>query len=80
VWRIRGEHWLIPIAGVFLATLLYESILALMYTWQVAPLSWPSYASVALLPSALLAMIAALPIYMLLRQIARWRQEGALEL
>lgn len=79
VRRIRGEHWLLPIVGVFLGTLVYEAVLAWIYS-QGLPLEWSAYASVALLPSALLAMIPALPIYMLLRQVARWSEEGALHL
>lgn len=80
LWPIRGEHWLIPIISVFVGTLVYEGLLAWMYTASVAPLNWSAYAVVALLPSALLAVIPALPVYMVLRQVARWMEEDTLTL
>jgi rod shape-determining protein MreD len=78
--RLRGEHWLIPIVATFVGALTYEALLALIFTLRVAPLDWRVYAVVALLPAALLAMVPALPIYMLLRQIERRRRDAALEL
>jgi rod shape-determining protein MreD len=79
VRRIRGEHWLIPIAGTFLGTLVYESVLAAIYTWHGPALEWRTYAVIVLLPSALLATVPALPIYMLMRQIVRQIQDGSPE-
>jgi rod shape-determining protein MreD len=79
VRRIRGEHWLIPITGAFLGTLVYEAVLAAIYTWHGPALEWRTYAMIVLLPSALLATVPALPIYMLLRQIVRRIQDGAPE-
>lgn len=70
--RIRIEHWLMPIAAAFIGALIYESLLALIYTHAVAPLTWTVYASVVLIPSALLAMLPALPLYMVLHRIALW--------
>lgn len=76
--RLGGEHWLLPILATFGAALLYETILALIYTLPVAPLDWSRYAVVALLPSALLAMVPALPIYAVLRQLERRRRDAAM--
>jgi rod shape-determining protein MreD len=78
--RLGGEHWLLPILASFGAALLYEAVLALLYTLPIAPLDWGNYAVVALLPSALLAMVPALPVYALLRQLDRWRREAAFDL
>ncbi|MBC8076770.1 MAG: rod shape-determining protein MreD [Chloroflexales bacterium] len=78
--RLGGEHWLLPVVATFGAALLYETVLALIYTLPVAPLDWRNYAVVALLPSALMAMVPALPVYALLRQFERWRREAALEM
>lgn len=76
---IRVEHWLFPIAAVFVGTIIYEGILAFMYAWFTTPIEWQSYAIVVIIPSAVLAVIPALPIYMIIRQISRWRQEYILE-
>ena len=78
--RLRGEHWLIPIVACFIGAFVYEVLLALIYTVRVAPLDWRIYLVVALLPAALLAMVPALPVYMVLRQFERRRRDAALEL
>lgn len=76
---IRVEHWLFPIASVFVATMIYEGILGFLYAWFTTPIEWQSYAIVVIIPSAVLAIIPALPIYMVIRQLSRWRQEYILE-
>jgi hypothetical protein len=64
---------------VFVATMIYEGILGFLYAWFTTPIEWQSYAIVVIIPSAVLAIIPALPIYMVIRQLSRWRQEYILE-
>lgn len=76
--RIGSDHWLVPVVGVFVGALVYEGCLAGIYAWLGVQVEWPGYAQVVLLPSALIAMVPALPIYMILRQLARWQSDGLL--
>ena len=83
MWRCGG--WAASIGccrswGAFGAALLYEAILALIYTLPNTSLDWGRYVVVALLPSALLAMVPALPVYALLRRLERWRREAAFDI
>jgi len=67
--RLRVERPLIPLLAVLAGALIAETTLALLT--QPAPLDWPIYARVVLLPAVLAALIPALPIFFGLRWVLR---------
>ncbi len=66
-WRLQMGGALLPLLAVLLGTLVYELVLALINHYTVASVDWGSYALVVLVPSALLTLIPALPIFHLFR-------------
>lgn len=71
--RLRLEGPLIPLLAVLLATLIYETSLALLT--QPAPLEWASYSRFVILPTLLLALILTLPIYVTMRWMLGMRMD-----
>jgi rod shape-determining protein MreD len=65
--RLRVGGALLPLLAVLLASLVYESVLALVHQQAVASIEWQQYALVIILPSVLLTLIPTLPIFHLLR-------------
>jgi rod shape-determining protein MreD len=71
VSRLSRENWLVPILGVAIGAFLYHAVYALLLTLLVAPVDFEGYALAALLPDALIAMIPALPLYL----VFRWNED-----
>lgn len=67
--RLRVDRPLVPLLAILVAMPIYEVILALLT--QSAPVTWPTYARVVLLPSLLVALIPTLPIFFGLRWLLR---------
>lgn len=72
-WLSRG-NWLLPLLGALLGAPAYHAVLALVAALLVAPVDPRAYALVALLPDALVTLVAALPTYMVMRAVAGWRR------
>ncbi|MEN9937298.1 MAG: hypothetical protein RLZZ387_3877 [Chloroflexota bacterium] len=72
-WLSRG-NWLLPLLGAVLGTMAYHASLALITTVLVAPVDLRAYVLVAVVPDALILLVAALPTYMLMRWVAGWRR------
>jgi len=71
VSRLSRENWLVPILGVAIGAFLYHAVYALLLTLLVAPVDFEGYALAALLPDALIALIPALPLYL----VFRWNED-----
>ena len=67
--RLRVERLLIPLAAISLAAPLYEAVLALLT--QPAPVEWPVYSQVVILPATLAALVLMLPTFFVLRWMLR---------
>ncbi|NTW98119.1 MAG: rod shape-determining protein MreD [Oscillochloris sp.] len=63
--RLRMEGPLLPLLAMIAASLIYESVLALLL--QPGPINWFSTAQVALIPGMLVALIMTLPAFFVLR-------------
>lgn len=78
-WIGRG-NWLLPLAGAFLGAIAYNSVLALLWLLLVAPIDLRAYAVVVVLPSTLVTLIPALPVFLIMRWwLRRRRGEVALD-
>jgi rod shape-determining protein MreD len=71
VSRLSRENWLVPILGVAIGAFLYHAVYALLLTLLVAPVDFEGYALAALVPDALIALIPALPLYL----VFRWNED-----
>ncbi|WP_448543187.1 hypothetical protein [Roseiflexus sp.] len=71
VSRLSRENWLVPILGVAIGAFLYHAVYALLLTLLVAPVDFEGYALAALLPDTLIALIPALPLYL----VFRWNED-----
>jgi cell shape-determining protein MreD len=71
VSRLSRENWLVPMLGVAIGTILYHVVYALFLTLIVAPVDLQGYALAALMPDTLIAMIPALPLYL----VFRWNED-----
>ncbi|WP_129628936.1 rod shape-determining protein MreD [Candidatus Oscillochloris fontis] len=67
--RLRIEGPLLPLLAMLVASLIYESVMALLI--QPGPVMWGDTLRVALIPGTLLALIMTLPIFFLLRWMLR---------
>ncbi|MEI8167740.1 MAG: rod shape-determining protein MreD [Chloroflexales bacterium] len=67
--RLRIERPIIPLLALLVASLIYETTLALLT--QPNPIEWRSYALVVILPALFAALIPALPVFFLLRWLLR---------
>jgi rod shape-determining protein MreD len=67
--RLRIEGPLLPLLAVLVSSLIYEVGLTLLL--QPSPIDWASTARVALVPSLLVALILALPLFFVLRWVLR---------
>lgn len=67
--RLRVDRPVVPLLATLVAALVYEATLALLT--QPGPVEWPSYAQVVILPSVLVALIPALPLFFALRWVLR---------
>lgn len=65
--QFRGGRALLPLVAVFIALLVYETVLAIFYHTMVAVVDWRSQGLYIVLPSLLLALIITLPLFHLLR-------------
>jgi rod shape-determining protein MreD len=65
--QLRVEGPLLPLLAMFVAALIYEATLGLIYQLTVAPLDWQSYLRVVMLPSLLTVLIPTLPIFFAMR-------------
>lgn len=66
---LSRRNWLLPILGVGVGALVYYSAMGLLTALLVAWVDPHTYATVVMLPSTLLALIPALPLFLLMR----WR-------
>jgi rod shape-determining protein MreD len=73
--RFSRRNWLLPLLGVGLGALVYYVVLGLLMTTLVAPIEPQVYALVVVLPQLLLALVPALPIFLLMRSL-RMRSRG----
>lgn len=64
---LQVEGPLLPLLAVLLGGTVYEFVLAVVYHYTVVPLHWPTYAMIIVVPSVLLALILALPVFFFLR-------------
>jgi len=75
--------WQIPVltmfAVVFLATLFQHALTILVLQLQGSPIVWAESFSIVTLPSALLNLLLALPVYALLNDLANWVHPVELE-
>jgi rod shape-determining protein MreD len=69
VSNLRKGGMLLPLFAVFLGSLIYQIVLALIYHYTVAALDWRSYTLVIIVPSLLLTLIPTLPVF----YVMRWR-------
>lgn len=67
--RLSAERVFLPILATLCGTLIYETVLALLTVPQ--PIDWAAYTQVVLLPTALIALIPALPVFFFLRWALR---------
>lgn len=67
--RLQVDRLVVPLVAILVAAPLYEATLALLT--QPAPVDWPSYAAVVMLPVTLVALILMLPTFFLLRWALR---------
>jgi rod shape-determining protein MreD len=67
--RLSAERIFIPLLATLCGALIYEAILALLILPQ--PIDWSAYARVVLLPTMLIAIIPALPIFFMMRWALR---------
>lgn len=65
-WLSRN-NWLLPLLGVALGSLAYHATLVLLTWLLVAPISLRAYLPVVLLPTTLLMLIPALPLFLAMR-------------
>jgi rod shape-determining protein MreD len=72
--RIGRGNWLLPLAGTFLGAIAYNLVLALIWLLLVAPIDPLAYIIVVVLPSTLVALIPALPVFLVMRWWARRRR------
>jgi cell shape-determining protein MreD len=71
VSRLSRENWLVPILGVAIGAFLYHAVYALLLTLLVASVDFEGYALAALVPDTLIALIPALPLYL----VFRWNED-----
>ncbi len=71
VSRLSRENWLVPILGVAIGASMYHAVYVLLLTLLVAPVDFEGYALAALLPDTLIALIPALPLYL----VFRWNED-----
>ena len=67
--RLSRRNWLLPLIGVELGALAYYTVLGLLTALLVAPFDPRSYVLVAVLPSLLLALAPALPLFLMMRAL-----------
>ncbi len=65
--RLSRENWLVPVAGVALASAAYHGVYAFLSTLLAAPVDPQAYALYVLLPDTLIVTIPALPAYLVFR-------------
>jgi hypothetical protein len=73
--RFSRGNWLLPLAGVALGAMAYYLVLALIWALLVAPIDPRAYVRFVVLPSVLMAMIPALPVFLIMRWLER-RKRG----
>ena len=71
--RIGRGNWLLPLAGAFLGAIAYNLVLALLWL-LVAPIDPRAYLTVVVLPSTLVTLIPALPVFLIMRWWRRRRR------
>lgn len=74
VRKLHFESPFLSLAAVFLSGVVYEIILALVYTSTFAMFSWTVYLIAILLPSVLLTLVPTLPVFFLLRWLADFKR------
>lgn len=67
--RIHVDGFILPLLAVALSLLLYEVVLALIYTLTVASIDWLIYMQVIVLPSILITLIPTLPLFLSMRWV-----------
>ncbi len=72
-WQVEGP--LLPLISVLLGGTIYEFVLAIVYHYTVVPLHWPTYVIIIVVPSVLLALILALPVFFFLRWMLWQRRQ-----
>lgn len=65
--KVHLEGFLLIVLSVVVGGIVYEFLLALVYTATVAPLVWDDYLVVIMLPSMLSLLVLALPVCYLVR-------------
>ena len=65
-WLSRG-NWLLPLVGVALGSLGYHAVLVLLTSLLTAPVSMRAYLPVVGLPTTMLLLIPALPLFLGMR-------------
>lgn len=67
--RFGRGNWLLPIAGTLLGALAYHATLGLLWELLAAPLDLRAYALIVVIPSTLMTVIPALPVFLVMRWI-----------
>jgi rod shape-determining protein MreD len=73
--RLSRDNWLLPIIGVLLGAIAYEVVFALVTALMGAAPPPNAYLTLVLLPSLVMALVPALPLFLAMRWI-RSRRRG----
>lgn len=65
--RFSRGNWLLPLVGVVLGAVAYNMVLALIWALLVAAIDLRAYLVDVVLPSVLMALIPALPLFLIMR-------------
>lgn len=72
--RFSRGNWLVPLAGVLLGMLAYHAVITLIWALLIAPVSLRAYLPIVLLPDTMLALIPALPLFLIMRWLESRRR------
>jgi rod shape-determining protein MreD len=72
--RMSRNNWVLPLLGAFFGAVAYYAVLGLLIHLFVAPVDARQYSLVVLLPGTVVALVPALPLFLVLRVIAGRRR------
>jgi rod shape-determining protein MreD len=72
--RLSRRNWLLPLSGAVLGALAYYTVRALLTALLVAPIDLQAYLLIVVVPGVLLALIPALPLFLLMRWLETRRR------
>jgi cell shape-determining protein MreD len=73
--RLSLTNWFVPLLAVLFGALAYVATLGALTSLLVAPLDWRTYLPIVGMPEVLIALVPALPLFLLMRLI-RSRMRG----